>query len=91
MVTTMFMNIFVEKMRMVNGKPKWGNLLDGVGFVPNDSYNWVQDNTTLEYGQYALAFANSKDTLDKLLQIFNSPDAYQIYFMVLFHDDRNIL
>jgi len=42
-------------------------------------------NTTLEYGQYALAFANSKDTLSRLLSVFNPVDAYQIYFMALFY------
>lgn len=64
-----------------------GTIREGVGFVPNDSYNRIQSNTTLEYGQYtlALAFANSKDTLNMLLNIFNLVDAYQIYFMALFH------
>jgi len=62
-----------------------GTIHEGVGFVPNDSYNRIQGNTTLEYGQYALAFANSKDTLSRLLSVFNPVDAYQIYFMALFH------
>lgn len=70
-------------------KTKMGSLIgsihEGIGFVPNETFNKNQTETTLEYGQYSLAFANSQSTLHLLLDVFNPIDAYQIYFMSLFH------
>lgn len=62
-----------------------GSIQEGIGFIPNSSFNKKQDLTSLEYGQYALAFTNSSKTLQGLLDVFNPGDAYQIYFMALLH------
>lgn len=62
-----------------------GSIQEGIGFIPNDSLNKKQNDTTLEYGQYALSYANSKNTLNMLLDFFNPIDAHQIYFIALLH------
>jgi len=55
------------------------------GFIPNDTFIFNEESTTLEYGQYALAVNASKDTLNKLLTIFNKRDAYTIYILCIIH------
>lgn len=63
--------------------PCIGAIKPGIGFIPNDTKNQKEETTTLEYGQYAVAFSNSQGTLSDLKEIFNSQDAYQIYIYAL--------
>lgn len=55
------------------------------GFVPNNNFVLVEDVTSLEYGQYAVAINNSKKTLERLIQHFNIRDAYTIYLVSIIH------
>ena len=79
----------------VNGKQhkKMGRLIGSIkedcGFVPNDHYVHSEDILTLEYGQYALALANSQDVLEKLQSCFNAVDARRIYTIALIHFVNN--
>lgn len=62
-----------------------GSIDKEIGFIPNDTHNTDEEITTLEYGQYALALANSRNTIQKLLTVFNVEDAYCIYLMAIIH------
>lgn len=68
-------------------KTKSGKLIGRIdekdGFIANDSYVSDKEVTSLEYGQYALAFSASSSVLEKLKQAFNPIDAKTIYFMAL--------
>ncbi len=55
------------------------------GFIPNTNFIMSEDITTLEYGQYAVVLNNSKNTLNKLLNHFNTKDAYTIYLTAVIH------
>jgi len=62
-----------------------GSIKEGIGFVPNDNYNKTMENTTLEYGQFAIVYANTKNVLNMLLDVFNPVDAYSIYLIALIY------
>lgn len=62
-----------------------GSIKEGIGFVPNDNYNKTMENTTLEYGQYAIVYANTRNVLSMLLDVFNPVDAYSIYLTALIY------
>jgi len=62
-----------------------GSINEDVGFVPSNNKNVKEEISVLEYGQYALAFYNSKNTLSILLKFFNVIDAYTIYFISLIY------
>ena len=68
-------------------KTKSGKLIGRIdekdGFIANDSYVSDEEVTSLEYGQYALAYSASVSVLEKLKQVFNPIDAKTIYFMAL--------
>lgn len=74
-----------------NGKRKTkigkciGAIKPNVGFVPNDNYLSDSEITTLEYGDYAIACANSGTVLKLLHAHFNPTDANQIYVVSLIH------
>ena len=60
-----------------------GKITADLGFVPNNSYLLKATKTCYEYGQYALAFAASKNVLTTLESVFNKQDAYRMYFHAL--------
>ena len=62
-----------------------GSITAELGFIPNSSFNADDETTTLEYGQYALAFFNSKTILGELTTVFNPVDACHIYLTALIH------
>lgn len=69
-------------------KTKMGKLIGSIdptlGYVPNDSI--VKDEiTTVDFGEYFLSYSLSKNVLDDLKQVFNTKDAYTIYFLSLIH------
>ena len=66
-----------------------GKIIDGVGFFPNKKYqkelesqekeHFSDETTDLEYGNYAMLQALSKDILEKLKKFFPGERAEQIY------------
>lgn len=60
-----------------------GKIIEGKGFIPNDTYACDGFITTLEYGQYKLVYENSKEVFQSLLDVFNYEDAARIYVMAL--------
>jgi transposase len=62
-----------------------GAIKEGIGFVANGSRLFEEDVTVLEYGQYAIAVANSGNTLSILKEFFNAEDATYIYVMAMIH------
>jgi len=72
------------KWKTVMGK-NIGSITEELGFIPNNNFLVDDEVTTLEYGQYAIAFYNSQDVLNELQEIFNPMDAIQIYLMGLIH------
>lgn len=69
-------------------KTKMGKLIGSIdptlGYIPNDSI--VKDEiTTVDFGEYFLSYSLSKNVLDDLKQVFNTKDAYTIYFLSLIH------
>ena len=60
-----------------------GKIEGGVGFVPNSSYARGGEVTTLEFGQYAVALANSGGVLELLRAHFNPQDAAQVYALAV--------
>ena len=72
------------KWKTVMGK-QIGSITNELGFIPNSGFNADDETTTLEYGQYALVFFNSKAVLDDLMSVFNPVDACHIYLTALIH------
>ena len=74
-----------------NGKRKTkmgraiGSIKPGIGFVPNDNRNTDLEISTLDFGDYALAVANSGECLRMLKEHFNAEDAVTIYTVALIH------
>ena len=66
-----------------------GSIKEGIGFVPNNSNIVDSEISTLEYGQYAIAMANSTRTLELLKNCFNPLDATRIYVISLIHFVEN--
>lgn len=62
-----------------------GQITPALGFVPNRTFSYAEENTTLEYGQYAIVYENSKGVLEKLQMHFNNVEAHQIYLMSVIH------
>lgn len=82
-----------EYFNRKNSEGKWaikmgkliGHIDEKLGFIPNADKNIDETISTLEFGQYALALANSKNTLDALLDVFNTEDALRIYLISVIH------
>ena len=72
------------KRKTVMGK-SIGTIKADKGFVPNDNYARNVEMTSLEFGQYAVVLANSKNTLQLLEEFFNPIDASRIYCTALIH------
>lgn len=66
-----------------------GKLDPLLGFIRNDASVKSTKITTLEYGQYILAFTVGKSVLDKLNQYFNQEDAMRIYILGIIHCVNN--
>lgn len=62
-----------------------GSIKEGIGFVPNNSFNCDTEISTLEFGEYAVVLANSQDVLALLQECFNPEDAVRIYVVSLIH------
>lgn len=62
-----------------------GSIKPNIGFVSNSSFNRGEDITTLEFGEYAIVYANSKNVLDLLTECFNPLDAVRIYILSVIH------
>lgn len=56
-----------------------GAIKEGIGFVPNKTYNRDAEVTSLDFGEYAITLANSSHTFELLKQCFNPEDAATIY------------
>ena len=69
-------------------KTKMGKLIGSIdpvlGYVPNDSIA-KDEMTTVDFGEYFLSYSLSKNVLEDLKQVFNTKDAYTIYFLSLIH------
>lgn len=60
-----------------------GSIKEGIGFIPNDGRARKGEVTTLEFGQYAIALANTGGVLEMLAAHFNPIDATAIYLMAV--------
>ena len=80
---------FYQKDDNNKWKTKSGKLLGYIdenhGFIPNNNYLLSEEITTLEFGQYAIAINNSKNTLNRLIKHFNPADAYDIYLLSIIY------
>jgi hypothetical protein len=56
-----------------------GSIKEDIGFVPNDGRTRKGEITCLEFGQYAVALANTGDVLELLKAHFNPMDAVTVY------------
>lgn len=74
-----FRSVMRDGKRKTEMGPCVGSIKEGVGFVANGSRIKDGEVTTLEFGQYALALANSRHVLDALAFSFNPLDAAAIY------------
>ena len=62
-----------------------GSIKEGIGFIPNDSFNCDTEISTLEFGEYAVVLANSSRTISLLRECFNPSDALRIYVVAVIH------
>lgn len=62
-----------------------GSIKPGIGFVPNSSFLYDSEISTLEFGEYAVALSNSHKTLALLKECFNPEDALSIYAVSIIH------
>jgi transposase len=62
-----------------------GSIKEGIGFIPNDTFNCDSEISTLDFGEYAITISNSKDTYKLLKDFFNPQDAAAIYLTALIH------
>lgn len=60
-----------------------GSITDEDGFVPNGARAREGEVTTLEFGQYAVALANSAGVLAMLREHFDPRDAAQVYALAV--------
>ncbi len=63
--------------------PCIGSITEDAGFSPNGSRAREGEVTTLEFGQYAVALANSGGVLAMLREHFNPADAAQVYALAV--------
>ena len=94
MVKRISENFYVYEYKTVKGEDgkrhtKMGKLIgyikEGIGFIPNNNFICDQEITTLDYGEYAIAFVNSKGILLMLNECFNPQDAALVYVVSLIH------
>ena len=62
-----------------------GSIKEGVGFIPNSSFSSSAEISSLDFGEYAIAAANSTETFALLKECFNPQEAIQIYTVALIH------
>ena len=62
-----------------------GSIKEGIGFVPNNTFACDSEISSLDFGEYAVAMANSQKTLALLKECFNPQDAVTIYAVALIH------
>ena len=62
-----------------------GTIKEGIGFIPNSNKNYLTDITACDYGQYTIVLANTQNTLQELINVFNKEDAYTIYVISVIH------
>ena len=62
-----------------------GSIKEGVGFIPNTTFNCDSDISSLDFGEYAITMANSQKTLTLLNECFNPQDAAVIYTVAMIH------
>ena len=62
-----------------------GTIVEGQGYIPNKNLLCDAEISTVEFGDYAVALANSRGTLSLLEKCFNKGDAIRIYAIALIH------
>lgn len=62
-----------------------GKIDPALGFVPNSNALAEEEVTCLDFGEWAVAEANSRGTWELLLEHFNPADAERIYVAALIH------
>ena len=62
-----------------------GTIVEGRGYIPNDNLLCDAEISTVEFGDYAVALANSGKVLALLERCFNKGDAIRIYAIALIH------
>ena len=83
--------VYEQKHIKIDGKwkIKMGNLIGSIdpriGFIPNNTNFHNEEITSVDFGEYCLAYNLTKDVLDKLIEVFNVKDAYTIYLLALIH------
>ena len=83
--------VYEQKHIKVDGKwkIKMGNLIGSIdpsiGFIPNNTNFHDGEITSVDFGEYCLAYNLTKDVLDKLKEVFNVKDAHTIYLLALMH------
>lgn len=62
-----------------------GTIVEGQGYIPNNNLLCDAEISTVEFGDYAVALANSRKTLELLEACFNKGDAIRIYAVAMIH------
>ncbi len=60
-----------------------GSIREGVGFIPNDAYLCDSGISCVDFGEYAVTFANSKKTFSLLEECFHPQDAVTLYIAAM--------
>ncbi len=84
---------YVYEQKHVKVDNKWkikmgkmiGKITLDLGFVPNSNYSKSEMITSVDFGDYYLAYSLSKNVLEKLKLIFNVKEAVTIYNIALIH------
>ena len=70
--------VYEQKHIKIDGKwkIKMGNLIGSIdpriGFIPNNTNFHNEEITSVDFGEYCLAYNLTKDVLDKLIEVFKS-------------------
>ena len=62
-----------------------GSIKEGTGLIPNTTFARDSEISSLDYGEYAVAIANSQRTIALLKECFNPQDAIAIYIVAIIH------
>lgn len=84
---------YVYEYKHIKENGKWkikmgaliGTIDSSLGYIANGTGIINDQITTVDFGEYYLAYSLSNDVLDKLKLVFNTSDAYTIYYLSLIH------
>lgn len=93
MVKLIHNKYYVYEQKHIKQDGKWkikmgkliGSIDPSIGFVSNSTSFHDGEITSVDFGEYCLAYNLTKDVLEKLKEVFNIKDAHTIYLLALIH------